>query len=355
MNALVKSKAEEPKPPEKSEASKVDTSKYTGAEKSAIILMCLGEDAKKLWGMLDEEEIKEVSQAMSSLGVVPSSHVEALVMEFVQRMSGSGSIMGSFEQTQRMLGAFLPKEKVDTLMEEIRGPAGRNIWDKLANVNEAVLASYLKNEYPQTVAVVLAKVRPEHAAKVLSELPEEFAAECVMRMLAMEPVQREILEKIETTLRTEFMSNLARTSKRDSHELMAEIFNNFDRQVEARFLNLMEEKQRDSADRIRALMFVFEDLGKLDTGGVQTLLRVVDKSDLALALKGASDTLRQLFLSNMSERGGKLLRDDMAAMGPVRLKDVDAAQARMVAVAKDLSARGEIILSDGKSEDELIY
>jgi flagellar motor switch protein FliG len=355
MNALVKPKAEEPKPPEKAEAPKVDTSKYTGAEKAAIILMCLGDDAKKLLGMLDEEEIKEASQAMSALGVVPSAHVEALVMEFVQRLSGSGAIMGSIEQTQRMLNAFLPKEKVDTLMEDIRGPAGRNIWDKLANVNEAVLASYLKNEYPQTVAVVLSKVRPEHAAKVLSELPEEFAAECVIRMLGMEPVQREILEKIETTLRTEFMSNLARTSKRDSHELMAEIFNNFDRQVESRFLNLMEEKQRDSADRIRALMFVFEDLGKLDTGGVQTLLRVVDKADLALALKGASDTLRQLFLSNMSERGGKLLRDDMAAMGPVRLKDVDAAQARMVAVAKDLSARGEILLSDGKSEDELIY
>lgn len=355
MNALVKKAADEPKLPEKPETAKVDTSKYTGPEKSAIILMCLGEEATKLMGLLDEDEIKEISQAMSSLGVVPAAHVEALVLEFMQRLSGSGSIMGSLEQTQRMLGAFLPKEKVDTLMEEIRGPAGRNIWDKLANVNEAVLASYLKNEYPQTVAVVLAKVRPEHAAKVLAELPEEFAAECMMRMLKMEPVQRDILEKIETTLRTEFMSNLARTSKRDSHELMAEIFNNFDRQVESRFLGMMEEKARDSAERIRALMFVFEDLSNLDTGGVQTLLRVVDKSDLALALKGASDSLRQLFLSNMSERGAKLLRDDMASMGPVRLRDVDAAQARMVAVAKDLAARGEILLSDGKSEDELIY
>ncbi|MET0182004.1 MAG: flagellar motor switch protein FliG, partial [Caulobacterales bacterium] len=220
---------------------------------------------------------------------------------------------------------------------------------------ESVLASYLKNEYPQTVAVVLAKVRPEHAAKVLAELPEDFATECIIRMLAMEPVQRDILEKIEVTLRTEFMSNLARTSKRDSHELMAEIFNNFDRQTESKFIGSLEDKSRDSADRIRALMFVFEDLNKLDSGGVQTLLRAVDKSDLALGLKGASDTLRSLFLSNMSERGAKILRDDMAAMGPVRLKDVDAAQARMVALAKDLSARGEIVLSDGKSEDELIY
>jgi flagellar motor switch protein FliG len=335
--------------------ARVDTSKFSGPEKAAIILLCLGEEAKKLWELMDEEEIKEVSQAMSSLGLVPAGVVEALVVEFVQKLSGSGSLMGSYEQTQRMLGAFLPKEKVDNLMEEIRGPAGRNIWDKLANVNETVLASYLKNEYPQTVAVVLAKVRPEHAAKVLGELPEEFATECMLRMLAMEPVQREILDKIETTLRTEFMSNLARTSKRDSHEMMAEIFNNFDRQTESRFLTQMEDKSRDSADRIRALMFVFEDLSKLDSGGVQTLLRAVDKGDLALGLKGASDGLRNLFLSNMSERGSKILKEDMAAMGPVRLKDVDAAQARMVAIAKDLAARGEIVLSDGKAEDELIY
>src|SRR5262245_26343799 len=261
MNAVVRPKLEETRP-EKPEGAalpsvRADTSRYSGVEKAAILLMCLGEEAKKLWALLDEEEIKEISQAMSSLGLVPASTVEALVLEFVNKMSGSGSVMGSYEQTQRMLSGFLPKEKVESLMEEIRGPAGRNIWDKLANVNEAVLASYLKNEYPQTVAVVLAKIRPDHAAKVLAELPEDFASECVMRMLAMEPVQRDILENIEMTLRTEFMSNLARTSKRDSHELMAEIFNSFDRQTENRFINALEERQRESADRIRALMFTF--------------------------------------------------------------------------------------------------
>jgi flagellar motor switch protein FliG len=346
MNALAKSEGL---------TANIDLSRYSGAEKAAIVLMSLGEEAKVLWSMLDEEEIKEVSQSMASLGMVPAVVVEAVVQEFVQRMSGAGSVMGSLDQTQRMLASILPKEKLDGLMEEIRGPAGRNIWDKLGNVNEAVLANYLKNEYPQTVAVVLAKVRPEHAAKVLGELPSDFAAECILRMLGMEPVQREILDKIETTLRTEFMSNVARTSKRDSHELMAEIFNNFDRQTESRFINALESKSRDSADRIKALMFVFEDLGKLDSGGVQTLLRAVDKSDLALALKGSSDALRTLFFSNMSERGGKLLKEDMASMGPVRLKDVDAAQARLVAQAKELAARGEIVLADGKADDELIY
>ena len=333
----------------------VDASRLSGPEKAAVVLLSLGEDHATIWRSLDEEEIKEVSQAMAGLGTVSANAVEELLVEFVSGMSGAGAIMGSFEQTQKLLAAFMPSEKVDNLMEEIRGPAGRTMWDKLGNVNEAVLANYLKNEYPQTVAVILSKIKSEHAARVLSALPEDFALECVMRMLRMEPVQREILDKIEQTLRTEFMSNLARTSKRDSHEMMAEIFNSFDRQTEGRFVAALEERSRDSAERIRALMFVFEDLSKLDPGGVQTLLRAVEKDQLGLALKGASDALREMFFSNMSERASKIMREDMESMGPVRLKDVDAAQMGMVQVAKDLAAKGEIMLAGAGGDDELIY
>lgn len=332
-----------------------DVKRLSGAEKAAVVMLALGDDHVQLWQALDEEEIKEISQAMSHLGTVSSNVVEELLIEFVSGMSNSGNIMGSYEQTQRMLAAFLPPDKVDALMEEIRGPAGRTMWDKLGNVNEAVLANYLKNEYPQTVAVVLSKIRPEHASRVLSALPEDFALECVQRMLRMEPVQREILDKIEQTLRIEFMSNLARTSKRDSHELMAEIFNNFDRQTETRFTAALEERNRESAERIRALMFVFEDLSKLDPGGIQTLLRAVEKDKLGLALKGASDNLRDMFMSNMSERAAKIMRDDMESMGPVRLKDVDSAQMAMVQAAKDLAAKGEIMLAGQGGDDELVY
>jgi flagellar motor switch protein FliG len=332
-----------------------DPNKLTGPEKAAVILLALGEDHPRLWESLDEEEIKEISQAMAALGTVASSVVEELMVEFVSGMAGSGSVMGSFEQTQRLLSAFMPPDRVDGLMEEIRGPAGRTMWDKLGNVNEAVLANYLKNEYPQTVAVVLSKIKPDHASRVLTALPEDFALECVQRMLRMEPVQREILDKIEQTLRTEFMSNLARTSKRDSHELMADIFNSFDRQTEARFIGALEERNREAAERIRALMFVFEDLSKLDPGGVQTLLRAVDKDSLGLAMKGASEGLREMFFSNMSERASKIMREDMESMGPVRLKDVDAAQTAMVQVAKDLAAKGEIMLVGQSGDDELIY
>jgi flagellar motor switch protein FliG len=270
-------------------------------------------------------------------------------------MSSTGSLMGSYESTERLLTRFMPTDKVGAIMEEIRGPAGRTMWDKLGNVNESVLANYLKNEYPQTVAVVLSKIKSEHAARVLASLPEEFALEVVQRMLRMESVQKDILDKIEQTLRVEFMSNLARTAKRDAHEMMAEIFNNFDRQTESRFLTSLEERSRDAAERIKALMFTFEDLGKLDPGSIQTLLRHVEKDKLGLALKGATDSLRDVFFSNMSERAGKILREDMESLGPVRLKDVDEAQMRMVNVAKDLSNKGEIMIASKQGEDELIY
>ena len=332
-----------------------DARKLTGPEKAAVVLLSLGEEHTILWQQLDDEEIKEVSQAMAGLGAVTAHVVEEVLVEFVSGIGGSGSLMGSYEQTQRLLASFMPGERVDALMEEIRGPAGRTMWDKLGNVNEAVLANYLKNEYPQTVAVVLSKIKADHASRVLTALPEDFALECVQRMLRMEPVQRDILDKIEQTLRTEFMSNLARTSKRDSHELMADIFNSFDRQTEARFIGALEERNREAAERIRALMFVFEDLAKLDPGGIQTLLRAVEKDSLGLALKGSSEALRELFFSNMSERAAKIMREDMESMGPVRLKDVDNAQMAMVQVAKDLAAKGDIMLVGQGGDDELIY
>ena len=328
----------------------------SGSQKAAIMILSLGEEGTaKVWELLDDEEIKEVSQTIANLGSINSELVERLFVEFANQMSSGGSLVGSFESTERMLSKTLGRERVELIMEEIRGPAGRTMWDKLGNVNETVLANYLKNEYPQTVAVVLSKIKPDHAARVLAALPEDFAMEVVARMLRMESVQKEVLDKVEETLRIEFMNNLARTNRRDSHEMMAEIFNNLDRQTENRFVAALEERNRDSAERIKALMFTFEDLAKLDPAGVQTLLRGVDKDKMGLALKGASDSLRDLFFSNMSERAAKILREDMEAMGPVRLRDVEAAQMEMVNTAKDLAQRGEIMLADNKGDDELVY
>ncbi len=333
-----------------------DYRSLTGPDKAALMMMSVGEEnAARMFALMDDEEIKEISQAMANLGTVSSNIVERLFSEFAEQISVTGSLVGNYDNTERLLMKVMSRDRVDQIMEEIRGPAGRTMWDKLGNVNEQVLANYLKNEYPQTVAVVLSKIKPDHASRVLALLPEGFAMEVIMRMLRMEAVQKEVLDDVERTLRNEFMSNLARTSRRDAHELMAEIFNSLDRQTETRFLTSLEERNRSSAERIKQLMFTFEDLGKLDPGSVQTLMRAIDKDKLSIALKGASEALRNFFFSNMSERAAKIMREDMQAMGPVRLRDVDEGQNEIVQIAKELSERGEIIVADSKGEDELVY
>ena len=327
-----------------------------GNEKAAMLMLALGEDSTaQLFAMMDDEEIREISQTMANLGIVRSDLVERVFVEFLQHISSMGSLSGTYESTERLLAKVLGDDRVNVIMEEIRGPAGRTMWDKLANVNELVLANYLKNEYPQTVAVVLSKVKVEHAARVLAQLPEAFAMEVVMRLLRMEAVQKEVLDDVERTLRNEFMSNLARTAKRDVHELMAEIFNNLDRSTEARFIAALEERNREAAEKVKALMFTFEDLARLDPSSVQTLLRGVQKEKLAIALKGGSEPMRELFFGNMSERAAKILKEDMETLGPVRLRAVDEAQMELVQTAKELAAKGEIVITDSKSDDELVY
>jgi len=335
---------------------KEDYRSLTGPQKAAILMLSLGEEhSARIFALMDDDEIKEISQCMASLGTVSSGIIERLFVEFADQISSTGSLVGSFDSTERLLMKTLPKDRVEQIMEEIRGPAGRTMWDKLGNVNEQVLANYLKNEYPQTVAVVLSKIKADHAARVLGLLPENFAMEVIMRMLRMEAVQKEVLDGVEKTLRTEFMSNLARTARRDAHELMADIFNNLDRNTENRFMSALEERNRESAERIKQLMFTFEDLVRIDAAGIQVVLRHAEKDKLALALKGASDSVKDLFFKNMSERAGKMLREDMESMGPVRLRDVDQAQSLIVAMAKELANSGQIVISEGREEDELIY
>jgi len=327
-----------------------------GPERAAVLMLALGEQyGGKVWSLLDDDELRQLSIVMSTLGTVDAQQVEQLLLEFVSRLSATGALMGNYDATERLLHQYLPPERVVGIMDEIRGPAGRNMWEKLSNVQEQVLANYLKNEYPQTVAVVLSKLRPEHAARVLAILPEDFALEAVNRMLKMESVQKEVIERVESTLRTEFMSNLSQTRRRDAHEVMAEIFNGFDRQTETRFMTALEETNRESAERIKNLMFTFDDLVKLDTGSAQTLMRHLDKEKLAIALKGANEAVRTFFLSNMSTRAAKMLVDDMQAMGPVRLRDVDEAQSLLVNLAKDLAAKGEIMIAKNRDDEELVY
>ena len=331
------------------------TASMTGPQKVAILMLALSEEeGSVLIGMLTEQEIKDVSIAMSQLGAVRAETVDALCREFISTVSNHGSLIGSFDTTERLLAASLPMERVRQIMDEIRGPSGRTMWDKLGNINETLLTNYLKNEYPQTVALILSKLRPDHAARVMSSMPFEAIPEIIRRMLTIENVQKDVLDGIEHVLRSEFMVNSIHAATPDPHQFMADIFNNLDRQTEGKFMAALDERDATAAEKIRSLMFTFEDLTKLMPSAIQTILREVEKDKLPIALKGATEPVRDVFFRNLSERAGKMLRDDIAALGPVRLRDVEEAQIGIVNLAKELAADGQIEIAQGAADEILI-
>ncbi len=331
--------------------------KLSGVERAAVILMTVDEEvASKVFSMMSEDEIRSVSNAMSNLGAVEPDMVEDLVHDFSDQLGEGTGIVGDSEAARKLLSKVLDPEKAALLMEDMSGPSGRNTWEKLNSVNEEVLASFLRNEYPQTAALILSKVRAAQAAKVIGLFPEDFALDVMHRMIQMEPVKREIIMDIEQTLQQEFMSNLAASNEDDTYETMAEIFNNFDRNTETKYMEMLESNDPDAAEQIRALMFTFDDLIKIENTGIQALLRSANKEAVAIALKGANDQIRELFFSNMSERAVKILKEDMENMGPVRMRDVDEAQMSVVSTAKELADSGEIVIPEGDdAEEEMVY
>ncbi|MGX7704518.1 flagellar motor switch protein FliG [Methylobacterium sp. Gmos1] len=343
-------------PVSRSAAAGLSFAEMPGTQRAAALLLLLGEaEGAPIWRMLEEDEVKKVSHAMVQLGSLEAEAVEHLIVDFVSRLSSSGGITSSFERTESLLLKIFPPEQVAVIMAEVKGASTRRVWASLTQIDPEILASFLRNEYPQTVAVILSRVRSDYAAKVLTILPEDFAIDVLNRMLRMETVQKEALRHIEEILRVEFVSTIAQTTRRDAHELLADVFNAFDRQTEIRFLTALDQANRGSAKKIRQLMFTFDDLMKLDAGSVQTLMRSVDRDVLARALKGASDPVRAYFFANMSSRSAKNMQNDMDSLGPIRLKDVDEAQAKMTDLAKELAEKGEIMIAKNSAEEELVY
>ncbi|MDL2170537.1 MULTISPECIES: flagellar motor switch protein FliG [Asaia] len=327
----------------------------SGKQKAAILFMAIGRDrSAALMQSLHEDEIRDISIAMAGLGVVKAAMVESVCREFVENFELADGLVGTFETTEAFLRRSLSAEQVEKIMDEIRGPAGRNMWDKLANVQESILANYLKSEYPQTAAVIVSRLQPAHAARVLALLPEDYATDVMMRILHMETVQREVIESVEATLRSEFISSLGRSSKRDSYELLAEVFNNFDRKTEGRLTELMDRQSHEDMEKVKSLMFTFEDIARLSQESLMRVVTEVDRDRLPVALKGATDSERKLFLQCMSKRAGNILLEEIASLGPVRVKDVEAAQAEIVTTIKNLLNAGEIDISDNSASDEFI-
>jgi flagellar motor switch protein FliG len=314
-------------------------------------MLLLGEEkSAPIWQHLEEEEVKKLSLAMAELGTVSRATIEVVAEEFAATLTEQDRVVGSYDRTEMFLRGVLPREKAEAIMDEIRGQASRNVWHKLSSVDATLLSAYLRGEHPQTVALILSRLPPETAARTLSHLSEDFATEVLNRMLTLNSVQREALESVEQVLHAEFLSGLSRTQRRDSHEAIAEVFNSLERQTEKRLMAALERTNETAAARIKALMFTFEDLTNLGPAAIQTLLRTVDKTVLARALKGSTDKAREVFTQNMSTRAAKLFTDDLAALGPTRMKDVDQAQATIIQIAKDLEAKGEIMI--GRSRDD---
>ncbi len=325
---------------------------YTGLEKAAMLMLIAGEDhAKILIDKLDLDEIKTLTHKMSSLGRITSIEIEQILRDFMKAMGAGAGVVGSYNTTKQFLQKVLDEDHANLVIKDIGGPPGRDIWMKLGNIDEAILAGYLKSEYPQTIAVILSKLKTDKAARVMTQLPKETTFEAINRMLQLDTVQDEILSDVEDALRAEFATKDPTKKTKDQHEVLAEIFNNFDRSSEETFLGMLEEQNRESADLIRSMMFTFDDLKKFDGPSIQILLRNIDNSKLGLALKGVDDEVQGLFLKNMSERAAKILREDMETMGAVRVKDVEDAQSGIVLAAKTLIDSGEISIASDDEED----
>jgi flagellar motor switch protein FliG len=327
-----------------------------GRERAAIFMLALPEKAAlSLFEKLDPLDIKEISIAMVALGRVQSNVVEGVLWEYVTHLTSTGSLIGTLSGTEQFLSKFLSKEQVDEIINDIKGPDGKTVWDKLSNVKEDILGAYLQNEYPQTIAVILSKITSTNAGKIISSFPEELAIDVINRMLKMEGLQKKVLDDLEKTLRQEFTGNLSRTSKKDPVSMVANIFNSLDRASENRLMSKLELEDHQSAEQVKALMFTFDDFKRIDKDSIRNIIRNVDKSQLALSLKGVTKELQTLFLSCMTERAAKLMNEEMKEMGMVRVREVDAAQAEIVMLAKSLVEKGEVILYPDKEEgDKLI-
>ena len=333
-----------------------DYQTLTGYEKAAVLLLSVGDAySAKLFASLEEDEIRMISQSMSELGAVSSVIVEQLFVEFTEQVATTGDLVNTPEITERILRKVREENPGDETLEQIASYEGHSMWEKLSNVSEQQLANYLKNEYPQTIAVVMAKLKPQHAAKVMEFLPETLSMEVIERMLDLESVKKEVFDDVEETLHREFISTLSRQDTRDTHEAVAEIINGMDRSTEAKLMNMLEETDSGAANKIRSLMFTFEDLANINAAGIQTLVRSVDKKRLVIALKGASEKVRWAFFENMSERSEKLMHEDMHHLGPIRLREVDEAQAEILEIAKDLATRGEIMIGTSINDHKTIY
>jgi flagellar motor switch protein FliG len=328
----------------------------TGPEKAAVMLLTLGEaKAAPLLERMEESEVRMVSRSMATLGSITAELLEELITRFTEAFAKGGSVVGSAESAERMLKSFLPAEKVSDIMNFIRGPGGRSTWEKMSMVNDAMLAKYLQGEHPQTIAVVLSKIAPDQASHILADLPEENVPDIIRRMIKMKSVPKEVLRDIEDMLQRDLMLNYTVSNEPNNYEHLAEIFNRTDSERCEELFSALKGKHEEELVQIKQLMFTFEDLLNLDAQSLRTIVRACDNDMLMYALKGSDEEAREKILANLSERARAILVDNMETLGPILMRDVEAAKAGMVRKAKELAESNMIIIERGGASAQMVY
>ncbi len=332
-----------------------EVSALTGPEKVAVMLLTLGEDqAGPLLERMDDSEVRIITRSMSTLGSITGEVLEELITTFTSQFSQGGSVIGSADSTERMLRSFLPADRVVDIMNYIRGPGGSSTWEKIAMVDNNMLAKYLNGEHPQTIAVVLSKIDPDQAAHVLSNLPERAVPDVLQRMISMNSVPKEVLADIEEMLQRDLMLNYQTSQESNNLNHMAEIFNRTESEKSDSLLEGLKEQHEEEVWQIKQLMFTFDDLMELDPHSLRTVIRSCESDTLTYALKGCDNETRGKIVANLSERARAILIDNMDTLGPVLMRDVEAAKATMVRKAKELAEAGVIVIERG-AESQMVY
>ena len=325
-----------------------------GPVKAAILLLALGEEnGAAVWDMLDTHEVRKVSSIMTRLGPIDADTLQSIAQNFLSDMNKS-SLSGDAKVTEKILMNSLPRNKAKAIIDDIRMPENPDLWQTFSLVQPENIARYLKNHYPQISAYILSKLDSAITAKVLALLPNALASDILNRMLKLDTINPGSIDIIETSLKEEFSTTTRLTSAQDSIEQISKIFNFLDKKTETRILSTLDESNFAAAQKIRSMLFAFEDLTKLNSASAQILIRTIDRDILVKALKGSTRSVKDFFFAQMSQRAAKALQDDLEMLGPIRLKDVDDAQRMITNLAKDLAAKGEIMLASTSTDDELI-
>lgn len=329
-----------------------------GVDKAAILINYVGKDAiKVLFQKMEDTDIRKILHLMTKFKVVPVHITKRVLEEYYEMLSESEEFIFSDQmQSKESIIDALGEERARGILGglNINSGSGRTL-ESLEMVDAKSLSTFLVNEHPQTIAVILAHLEPEKKGEVLRRLPESLQAEVVLRMANLDNVDPELIAEIDKVLKNQLSaSHTVEQASLGGVQPVAEMLNVMDKNSEQSIMSRLEEKDPLLAEEIRKLMFVFEDIAKIDDRGVQILLKEVPNDKLLLALKTAHEDIRSKIFKNISSRAAEMLREDLANMGPARLSDVESAQQEIVNAARRLEAEGKIIIARGGTEDAMV-